>query len=48
MREGIDLEVKLPYDAVCPSVGLSIGRLVGWSVMISYRSTYFIRLLHNV
>ena len=25
------LEVKLPYDPVCPSVGWLVSRLVGWS-----------------
>ena len=27
------LEVKLPFDLVCPSVGRSIG----WSVIVSYK-----------
>ena len=29
------LDVKLPYEPSCPSVGRSVGPLVGWSVIIS-------------
>ena len=32
------LEVNLPYDPVCPSVGWLIGRSVGRSVIISKRT----------
>ena len=37
------LEVKLPYDLVCLSVGRSVSRSVGWSA--SFFGAYFAVLL---